>query len=117
MKRAAPGRPRVVRPSWLWFVALDGGIVVLVTLSVVDVAYDAVSAGTLAPFPSRKVVRGILAGTVVIHAVEGVAAARVARRHGLRARGWGLQTLAVGFPSLFALRRAIRVGPTESSPS
>jgi Domain of unknown function (DUF4499) len=117
MKRTASGRPRVVRPSWLWFVALDGGIVVLVTLSVVDVAYDAVTAGTLAPFPSRKILRGILAGTVVIHVVEGVAAARVARRHGLPARGWGLQTLAVGFPSLFALRRATTVGPAESSPS
>jgi hypothetical protein len=111
MMRPAPGRPRVVHPSWGWFVALDGGIVALVTLSAVDVAYDAVTAATLAPFPSRQVLRGILAATVVIHVVEGIAAARVARRHGLPARGWGVQTLAVGFPSLFALRRAIRANP------
>jgi hypothetical protein len=101
----------VVHPSWGWFAVLDGGIVALVVLSVVDVAYEAVTVGTLAPFPSRKALRAILGGTVVIHVVEGVAAARVARRHGLAARGWGFQTLAVGFPSLLALRRAIRATP------
>jgi hypothetical protein len=111
MKRSASARPRVVHPSWVWFAVLDGGIAALVLLSVVDVAYDAVTAATLAPFPSRKLVRGTLAATVVIHVVEGTAAARVARRHGLPARGWGLQTLAVGFPSLFALRRAVKSVP------
>jgi hypothetical protein len=79
--------------------------VALVVLSLGEGAYDAVTARSPAPFPSRRVLRAMLAGTVVIHVVEAVAAGRHARRRGLPARGWALQTLAVGFPSLFALRR------------
>jgi Domain of unknown function (DUF4499) len=101
----------VVHPAWGWFAALDGGIVALVTLSTVDRAYDTVSDAIPASFPSRRVLRGILAATVVIYVTEGLAAARVARRHGFAARGWGLQTLAVGFPSLLALRRTVRAEP------
>jgi hypothetical protein len=58
------------------------------------------------PLPPRRVLRGILAAAAVIHVVEAVAAGRYAKRRGLPARGWAWQTLAVGFPSLFALRRA-----------
>jgi hypothetical protein len=106
-------RPRVVRPAWAWFAALDSGIVALVVLSTVDRAYDAVNSATPLPIPSRSVVRAILAATAVIHVGEGLAAARVAGRRGLPARGWGLQTLAVGFPSLLALRRALRASPAR----
>ena len=95
----------VVRPSWAWFVLLDGGIVALVVLSAVDRAYDAVSERSPVPLPPRRALRAILTGAVVIHVVEAVAAGRTARRRGLPARGWALQTLAVGFPSLLALRR------------
>ena len=48
----------------------------------------------------------MLVGTAVIHAAEALAAGRMARRRGLPARGWRLQTFVVGFPSLRALRRA-----------
>jgi Domain of unknown function (DUF4499) len=99
--------PGVVRPSWAWFALLDGGIVALVLLSAVDGAYDAVNAHSPAPLPPRRVLRAMLAATVVIHVVEGFVAGRRARRHGLPSRGWALQTLAVGFPSLLGLRRAI----------
>jgi Domain of unknown function (DUF4499) len=99
--------PGFVRPSWAWFALLDGGIVALALLSAVDGAYDAVAAHSPAPLPPRRVLRATLVATVVIHVVEGVVAGRRARRHGLPSRGWALQTLAVGFPSLLALRRAI----------
>jgi hypothetical protein len=98
--------PGVVRPSWAWFVLLDGGIVALVLLSALDGARDAVAARSPVPLPSRRVLRAILAATAVIHVVEALAAGRYARRQGLPPRGWALQTLAVGFPSLFVLRRA-----------
>ena len=106
--------PGVVRPSWAWFALLDGGIVALVLLSAVDGAYDAVTEHSPAPLPPRRGLRAILAATVVIHVVEGSVAGRRARRHGLPSRGWALQTLAVGFPSLFALRRAIAATTAEN---
>jgi hypothetical protein len=115
-----PQNPGVVRPSWAWFALLDGGIVVLVMLSASDRAYDAVTEHSPTPLPPRRVLRAILAATVVIHVVEGVVAGRRAGRHGLPSRGWGLQTLAVGFPSLRALRRTIasvEVGELTSTPA
>jgi hypothetical protein len=116
-----PESPGVVRPSWAWFALLDGGITALVVLSAVDGAYDAVTQRSPAPLPPRRVLRAILAATVVIHVVEGAFAGRRARRHGLPARGWALQTLAVGFPSLFALRRATtttaELGELRASPA
>jgi CRISPR-associated Cas5-like protein len=99
-------RTGVVRPSWAWFAALDGGIVALVALSTFVRAYDAVAERSPGPFPSRSALRALLAATVVIHVAEAAAAGRNARRRGLPARGWALQTLAVGFPSLLALRGA-----------
>ena len=101
-----PLRFGVVRPSWAWFVLLDGGIVALVLLSFSEGAHDAVAARSPAPLPPRRALHAILAATVVIHVGEALAAGRYAGRRGLPARGWALQTLAVGFPSLFALRRA-----------
>jgi hypothetical protein len=101
-----PARPGVVRPNWAWFALLDGGIVALVVLSAVDGAYDAVTGRSPVPLPPRRALPAILVGTAVIHVVEAGTAGRYARRRGLPALGWALQTLAVGFPSLFALRRA-----------
>ncbi len=95
-----------MRPPWAWFLLLDGGIVALVVLSTVDGAYEAVTEHIPAPLPPRRALRAILAGAVLIHVVEAVAAGRQARRRGLSAWGWALQTLAVGFPSLLALRRS-----------
>ena len=50
----------------------------------------------------------MLAGTAAIHFAEALAAGRIAKRRGLAARGWRLQTFVVGFPSLLALRKAAR---------
>jgi hypothetical protein len=98
-------RSGVVRPSLFWFLLLDGGIVILVRLAFNRPAYNRaleVSGGRL---PPREVLYSLLAATALIHAGESLAAGRMARRRGLSPRGWRLQTLIVGFPSLRALRR------------
>jgi len=99
-----------VRPSWLWFLLLDGGIVVLTTLAFSRSAYEKLGEKTGDALPPREVLQAMLVGTAIIHATEALAAGRIARRHGLPARGWRLQTFIVGFPSLLALRRSGRTG-------
>jgi hypothetical protein len=98
-------REGVARPSLLWFLVLDGGIVVLAQLVFSPRAYQRaadLSGGTL---PPRRALRRLLAATAVIHAAEALAAGRIAANRGLPARSWRLQTFVVGFPSLLALRR------------
>jgi hypothetical protein len=103
----AKARPSgLVRPSWLWFLLLDGGIVVLTKLALSTTAYDKAGEMSGDVLPPREVLQVMLVGTVVIHASEALVAGRMARRRGLPARGWRLQTLIVGFPSLAALRRS-----------
>jgi hypothetical protein len=103
-------RSGVVRPSWLWFLLLDGGIVVLTRLALSKTAYDKASELSNDALPPREVLQVMLVGTAVIHAGEALAAGRMARRRGLPARGWRLQTLVVGFPSLLAMRRSTPAG-------
>ena len=103
-------RSGVVRPSWLWFLLLDGGIVVLTTLALSQTAYDKAGEMTGDVLPPREVLQVLLVGTAVIHAGEALAAGRMARRRGLPARGWRLQTFIVGFPSLLAMRRSTPPG-------
>ena len=95
-----------MRPSWLWFLLLDGGIVVLSRLALNKPAYDKASEMSGDALPPRETLQALLVATAVIHSVEALAAGRMARRRGLSARGWRLQTLIVGFPSLRAMRRA-----------
>ena len=96
----------VVRPSLLWFLLLDGGIVVLARLALNRTAYDQATEMSDGRLPPREVLQVMLVGTAVIHAGEALVSGRMARRRGLSPRGWRLQTLIVGFPSLRALRRA-----------
>ena len=98
-------RSSVVRPSWLWFLLLDGGIVVLSRLVFSDAAYRRAAELSRGALPPRHALRALLGATAVIHVTEAVAAGRMARRAGLPATGWRLQTFVVGFPSLLALRR------------
>ena|ERR1700722_7181925 len=100
-------KPAAVRPKWWWFALLDGGILAMVVFSMSDGAHRTVSESGPAPLPlpPQRVLRGMLAGTALIHAVEAMVAARGARRRGLDAGSWARQTFAVGFPSLLALRR------------
>jgi Domain of unknown function (DUF4499) len=95
----------VVRPSLFWFLLLDGGIVLLARLALSRGAYDQAGEMSGDRLPPREVLQVMLVGTAVIHAGEAVVAGRMARRRGLSPRGWRLQTLIVGFPSLRALRR------------
>lgn len=94
-----------MRPSLFWFLLLDGGIVVLTGLALRKPAYTKAREMAGDVLPPREVLQALLAATAVIHATEAVAAGRMARRRGLTPRGWRLQTLVVGFPSLLALRR------------
>ena len=95
-----------MRPSLFWFLLLDGGIVVLAKLALSKLSYDKANEMSGDALPPRESLQALLVATAVIHSVEAVAAGRMARRRGLPARGWRLQTFVVGFPSLRALRRA-----------
>jgi hypothetical protein len=96
----------VQRPSLFWFLLLDGGIVVLAKLALSRKSYDKAAQIGGEALPPREVLQSMLVGTAVIHAVEALAAGRMARRRGLTPRGWRLQTFVVGFPSLRVLRKA-----------
>ncbi len=95
----------VTRPSLFWFALLDGGIVILANLVLSEKSYEKAAELGSGNLPSRSTLRALLIGTAVIHAGEALAAGRMARRRGLSPRGWRLQTLVVGFPSLRVLRR------------
>ena len=96
----------VVRPSVLWFVLLDGGIVILTKLAFLKPAYVKANEMTGGALPPREVLQSLLVLTAIIHAVEALAAGRMARRRAVSSRGWRRQTFIVGFPSLLALRRS-----------
>jgi hypothetical protein len=102
--------PGVVRPTWGWFALLDGGIAALILLAWHDGVREAVTQLSPVPLPTQSLARRLLVGTAAIHLVEGVVASRLARRVGLPSRGWGAQTVVVGFPSLLALRRRLADG-------
>ncbi len=78
-----------VAPAW-WVTNL-GGLVVN---------------GLVAARSSRKLPRIVFALAAATHVVEAACTFVTARRRGLPALPWTLQTLAVGFPSLLALRAA-----------
>ena len=101
-------RDGVQRPSLLWFLVLDGGIVVLTKLVVSSKSYERASELSGGTLPPRRALRALLVATAVIHAAEAVAAGRIAAKRGLPASGWSLQTFVVGFPSLMVLRKAGR---------
>lgn len=73
--------------------------------------------GVLAAFTGRRVLQRLFHVAVAIHIGEALYSYGAARRAGFTtsARRWALQTLGVGFPSLIALRAAIRALPGDSS--
>ena len=97
-------RSGVVRPSLFWFLLLDGGIVALTKLAVSKTSYDKVNDMAGDALPPRETLQLMVMGTAAIHVTEALVAGRMAKRRGLTPRGWRLQTLVVGFPSLFSLR-------------
>jgi len=99
-------RPTFVRPHLAWFLVLDGGVVATTALAFSDSAHAAASQA--GPVPSRATARRLVGLIVFLHVGEALVARRLARRYGLPAGRWARQTLAVGFPSLLALRRVVR---------
>jgi hypothetical protein len=95
----------LTRPSLFWFLLLDGGIVALTALAYSKKTHETVSEMSGDTLPPQSALRNLLIGTAVTHAGEAFVARRMARRRGLPARGWALQTFVVGFPSLLALRK------------
>ncbi len=94
------------RPAAGWFLVLDGGVVALAALATSGRAYQAARRNLPFSLPPRPALQALLAATAVIHIGEAAYAFRVARRRGTRPVAWAGQTLAVGFPSLRALRAA-----------
>lgn len=64
--------------------------------------------GVLALTTRKRSFQILFWGAVAAHVVEAAYAYRIARRSGFAASAprWAVQTLAVGFPSLIALRQA-----------
>lgn len=78
----------------MWWVSNFGGLVVN---------------GVVAARRKSTLTRAVFAAAVATHVVEAVYAYRIAQREDLTddAWKWGLQTLAVGFPSLIALHELL----------
>jgi hypothetical protein len=95
----------VVRPHWLWFLVLDGGIWMLIQFVINPALYERIRSRSGDRLPPHRAIQGLLAGTAVIHTGEAIVAGRMAARRGLVRRPWVIQTFLVGFPSLLELRR------------
>ena len=72
-----------MRPSWLWFLLLDGGIVILTKLAFSKSAYEKVGEKAGDALRRARVLQAMLVGTAVIHGAEALVAGRMARRRGL----------------------------------
>jgi hypothetical protein len=109
-------RSGVLRPSWLWFLLLDGGLVLLARLVYSQKSYEKARELSRESLPPHRALRALLLGSAVLHAAEGMAAGVMARRRSLPSPWlWQLQTTIVGFPSLLALRKTARkAGRTTS---
>jgi hypothetical protein len=98
-------RTKVIRPHWFLFLLLDGGIALLIQLALNKDLHQEIQDKHDDLLPSHGAIKGLLAGTAVIHTGEALVAGRMAAKRGLPRRGWMLQTFIVGFPSLSALRK------------
>ncbi len=87
-------RPTFVAVAPAWWVSNLGGLLVN---------------GLVARRTGSRALRAVFVAAVATHVVEAAYAYRTARRAGLAddAGRWALQTLAVGFPSLFALHACL----------
>jgi len=98
---------RFVRPSLLWYVALDSGVALTAAMALSADLYAKVAEASPVPVPSRRAVQAMFAGTVVLHIIESKVAYSMAKRRGQdrSAVRWGVSALVVGFPTLLKLRK------------
>ena len=99
------------KPNILWRLFVLGGVGTSAVVSIDDDAWEAFDEAT-GHTVNRNAIRAVFGGTVALHALEGAAAWRSARKAGLhRPMRWGLSALMWGFPALLRLRRAKRSEP------
>jgi hypothetical protein len=103
-------RAPISRPSLLWRGFVLGGVGTMKVLSLSDTAWEWWEDNVTDTIP-RSVIRGAVAGTVVVHVAEAAVARRWARAAGIdHAGAWVRTTALYGFPELRHLRRAIAAG-------
>ena len=88
----------VERPALIWWLAVGGGLGLLFALAFSGGAFGW-WVRRLPMFP-RRTLRAIAYIAIALHVGEAAYAYRVAKRAGLDHRGWALQTLLLGYPSL-----------------
>jgi hypothetical protein len=103
-------RSRIVRPSFGWFLLLDGGLAALAVLAASDGAHQAADEALPSALPPRPALQRLFVAAVITHLFEAMVARRMARRRGLRSGAWTRQTLVVGFPSILKLRQIPKPG-------
>ena len=100
-------RAPIKRPNLLWRGFVIGGVGTLKVLSLSDAAWEWWEDNVTDAIP-RAAIRGIVAGTVVVHVTEAAVARRWVRTAGIDHGGaWVRTTALYGFPELRHLRRAI----------
>lgn len=101
-------RAPIQRPNLLWRGFVIGGIGTMKALSFSDTAWAWWEENVTTAIP-RNAIRGALAGTLALHAVEAMSSRRVARRANLDHSGaYARTTFVYGFPEYFATKRAAR---------
>jgi hypothetical protein len=103
------------RPNILWRLFVVLGVGTMTALSVSDDAWQMWedNVGDVVP---RSAIRGVLAATLGLHALEAVVSVRRARAAGLDRPGrWGVSTFLWGFPVMVRLARARRAALTGTT--
>ena len=98
----------VERPALGWWVALGGGLGLLMALAFVPEAY-AFWRRHVGPMMPRRALQAIAWVAIGLHVGEATYAYRLARRYGMSSAGrWAWQTLMLGYPSLRLLQKKVR---------
>jgi hypothetical protein len=99
----------VDRPHVIWWLVVLGGLAVL-AFQGFDPAFYAWWTAHMHALPPQTYMAWLFVACVPIHVAEAIYCHRLATRIGMprSARGWAMQTLALGFPSTALLRKRAR---------